>query len=260
MIKILIADDEFIERRVLSRAISSHYGDEATIQCVVNGKKAVDVATLWDPDVILMDIEMPGLNGIDAARDILLQRPSAKIIFVTAYSLFEYAHEAVKLGIIDYILKPVDEHAVTEATDRALRQLEAQRQLEGFAQEASKMEKGEGSDRASQLIAKVLKYLKQNYMRYDLSLEKVSDILNINASYLSVLFKRCTGVNFVSFVTDLKINAAKELLKDPLRSANEIAEMVGYESASYFTRAFKKHTGMTPTEYRQSCAAKGDFK
>lgn len=253
----LIADDEYMERRLLSRAVTEHYGDSMTIQCVENGKKALDIATLWNADIILMDIEMPGLSGIEAARQILSQRPSVKIIFVTAYSLFEYAHEAVRLGVSDYILKPVAKEDVIKAVDRALTQQEAQRQLEGFAKETNPAEKREGQDRAAQLVAKVEKYLKQNYMRYDLSLENVSDILNVNSSYLSVLFKRCTGINFIDYIAELKVNAAKNLLEDPLRSANEIAGMVGYESASYFTRAFKKRTGMTPTEYRQSTAKGG---
>ena len=81
-------------------------------------------------------------------------------------------------------------------------------------------------------------------MIFGLSLESVSDLLGMNASYLSVLFKKCTGTNFVDYLTDLKIAAAKELLEDPLRSASEIANLTGYESASYFTRAFKKNTGM----------------
>lgn len=252
MIKLLVVDDEFIERNILAQILTTHYHGDASVQCVENGRRAVDVANLWTPDVVLMDIEMPGLNGIEASRRILNNHPATKIIFITAYSLFSYAHEAVKIGVTDYILKPVEDQAVILAVEQALRQLEAQRQLEGFAQEANRMEAGDGTERAAQLIAKVQKYLKQNYMRYDLSLEKVSDLLGVNASYLSVLFKKYTGVNFVTYVTDLKINVAKQLLEDPLRSANEIAGMVGYESASYFTRAFKKRTGMTPTEYRQS--------
>ena len=79
----------------------------------------------------------------------------------------------------------------------------------------------------------------------------------MNASYLSSLFKKCTGVNFIDYVTDQRISAAKVLLDDPLRSTAEIASMIGYESASYFTRAFKKRTGMTPTEYRKGRPQEG---
>ena len=114
-----------------------------------------------------------------------------------------------------------------------------------------------GQDRSAQIISLVLDYLDKNYMRYDLTLDRVADILGLNPSYLSSLFKRLTGVNFSVYITDKRISHAKELLKDPLRSANEIAGLTGYESASYFTRAFKKKTGLTPTEYRKSLRGKG---
>ena len=88
-------------------------------------------------------------------------------------------------------------------------------------------------------------------MLYDVSLDSISDILNINSSYFSMLFKKSFGANFVDYLTDLRISAAKELLADPFLAAAEIANMVGYESPNYFTRVFKKTTGMTPTEYRK---------
>ena len=77
-------------------------------------------------------------------------------------------------------------------------------------------------------------------------------MLKLNASYFSSLFKRTFGVNFLDYLTQLRMDAARELLRDPLRSTAEVAGMVGYESANYFTRAFKKNVGMTPTDYRRS--------
>lgn len=100
------------------------------------------------------------------------------------------------------------------------------------------------------MMSKVKDYLQHNYM-YEISLDSVSEILNISPSYFSVAFKRAFGVNFLDYLTELRIQAACELLKDPLRSSAEVAGMMGYESASYFTRIFKKKTGMTPTEYRR---------
>ena len=101
------------------------------------------------------------------------------------------------------------------------------------------------------MIANVKNYMEYIYMNYDLSFDSVSSLLNINASYLSCIFKRWTGVNFLYYFTNLRISAAKDYLCDPFKSASEIASMVGYDSSSYFTRAFKKNTGLNPTEYRR---------
>lgn len=255
MIKILIADDEGYERELLADIIHRRLGREAEVRMAENGRLAVDEAALWAADVVLMDIEMPGFNGIDAAKQILTQRPECKIIFVTAYSLFTYAHEAVKLGASDYLLKPVEADDVEQAVRRAAAQAEAQRQLEAMASSSAELlESADNYDKTAVLMGKVKKYLQHNYMAYDISLDSVSAILNLNASYFSALFKRTFQVNFLDYLTELRMEAAKDLLTDPLRSTAEVANMVGYESANYFTRAFKKKVGMTPTDYRRTAA------
>ena len=108
MIRLLIADDERMEREALADIVMRRFEHEVTVEMAENGRKAADTAVLWEADLILMDIEMPGMNGLDAARAVLEQRPECKVIFITAYSLFQYAHEAVHLGACDYLLKPVD--------------------------------------------------------------------------------------------------------------------------------------------------------
>ena len=101
----------------------------------------------------------------------------------------------------------------------------------------------------------VRRYLEDNYM-FDLSLDSVGEILHISPAYLSAQFKKYQKMNFLDCLTELRINAAKELLADPFRSSAEVASMVGYEDASYFARAFKKRTGMTPTQYRRKAGKK----
>mgnify|MGYP000453051906 CR=1 FL=1 len=98
MIRLLIADDEKLEREALAELVQRRFEREVVLEVAENGRKAADTAVLWGADLILMDIEMPGMSGLDAARAVLAQRPSCRVIFVTAYSLFQYAHEAVHLG------------------------------------------------------------------------------------------------------------------------------------------------------------------
>lgn len=254
MIKLLIADDEAIEREMLAAILEKEFGSEALVRLAENGRQAVEMAAIWAPDIILIDIEMPGINGIDAARRILDQRAGTKIIFVTAYGVFTYAQEAVKLGACDYILKPVQPEEVVRSVRRAAGQAESHRQLEALAPEASQLTPTASGDKTAALMARVKMYLQHNYMLCDISLDSISEILQINASYFSSLFKRSMGINFVDYLTELRMDAARELLLDPLRSTAEVAGLVGYENANYFTRAFKKKTGMTPTEFRRSAA------
>lgn len=251
MNKILIVDDERFEREQLCQIVEEAFPHEVQARTAENGRQAVETAALWTPGIVLMDIEMPGLNGIEAAKRILAQLPSCKLIFVTAYSLFTYAYEAVKMGACDYILKPVNPDDVIRTVRRCIDQAETEEELKALAPMAETLSDSASYDKTTLLMANVKKYLQHNYMLYDVSLDSISNILNINASYFSMLFKKSFGANFVDYLTDLRISAAKELLADPFLAAAEIANMVGYESPNYFTRVFKKTTGMTPTEYRK---------
>lgn len=258
MIRLLIADDEMLEREALAELVMRRFDHEVILEKAENGRKAADTAILWEADLILMDIEMPGMNGLDAARAVLAQRPECKVIFITAYSLFQYAHEAVHLGACDYLLKPVNPDEVEAAIRRAIRQIEAGRKLaalapaEPAADPETEAEGGE-SDRNALVMAHVRKYMEDNYM-FDLSLDSVSEILHISPAYLSAQFKKYQKTNFLDCLTELRINAAKELLSDPFRPTAEVAAAVGYEDSSYFARAFKKRTGMTPTQFRKEAA------
>lgn len=267
MIRLLIADDEKLEREALAELVQRRFEREVVLEVAENGRKAADTAVLWGADLILMDIEMPGMSGLDAARAVLAQRPSCRVIFVTAYSLFQYAHEAVHLGACDYLLKPVDPDELEASVRRAMRQIETERKLEELAAARPRPEQTETEEEAEDapeesensqtalVMAHVRRYLEDNYM-FDLSLDSVGEILHISPAYLSAQFKKYQKMNFLDCLTELRINAAKELLTDPFRSSAEVASMVGYEDASYFARAFKKRTGMTPTQYRRQAGRK----
>lgn len=267
MIRLLIADDEKLEREALAELVQRRFEREVVMEVAENGRKAADTAVLWGADLILMDIEMPGMSGLDAARAVLAQRPSCRVIFVTAYSLFQYAHEAVHLGACDYLLKPVDPDELEASVRRAMRQIETERKLEELAAARPQPEQTETEEEAEDapeesensqtalVMAHVRRYLEDNYM-FDLSLDSVGEILHISPAYLSAQFKKYQKMNFLDCLTELRINAAKELLADPFRSSAEVASMVGYEDASYFARAFKKRTGMTPTQYRRQAGRK----
>ena len=267
MIRLLIADDEKLEREALAELVQRRFEREVVLEMAENGRKAADTAVLWNADLILMDIEMPGMSGLDAARAVLAQRPSCRVIFVTAYSLFQYAHEAVHLGACDYLLKPVDPDELEASIRRAIRQIETERKLEALAPvqpepeapaapEAPAPAHPESENQQTALVmAHVRRYLEDNYM-FDISLDSVGEILHISPAYLSAQFKKYQKMNFLDCLTELRINAAKELLTDPFRSSAEVASMVGYEDASYFARAFKKRTGMTPTQYRRQAGKK----
>ena len=166
MNKILIVDDERFEREQLCQIIEEEFLHEVQTRTAENGRQAVETAALWTPGIVLMDIEMPGVNGIEAAKRILTQMPSCKLIFVTAYSLFNYAYEAVKMGAYDYILKPVDPDDVIRAVRRCIDQTDTEEELKAMAPMAETLSDSASYDKTTLLMTNVKKYLQHNYMLY----------------------------------------------------------------------------------------------
>lgn len=284
MLKILIAEDEPLERQTLLKLLEGHYSYTADIRTVDNGVDAVSMAQLWNADLVLMDIEMPGINGIDAALKIVTHNPRAKLIFITAYDRFEYAVEAVRLRAVDYLLKPAEDEKVIAVVGRAIEELKEQalfyeqvrrmqeRQPEELVEDphdplrtnsraggpTESREKtaptGEAIEAARQdrnrlLMQKVAGYVEKNY-QYDISQEVICDILNMSTGYFSKLFHQCYGVKFIDHLTNVRVEAAKSMLADPTKRSSEIGKRVGYQSSSYFSKIFKQKTGVTPSEYR----------
>ncbi len=265
MFKVLVVDDEKQARETMLDALSRNFGRELEFYEAEDGLNAVCIALLRRVDLVLMDIFMPGMSGMAAAKNIKKQLPGIKIIFVTAYDRFEYAQDALRLGASDYILKPFREKVLTAAVRQALDQSEAG---PGYAESSSPVisapECGEEPDdtydpQMAQLIQHMREYMNRNYMN-TISLDYLSEILNISPSYLSTQFKRYASINFVDYLTDLRINEATRLLMDPLRSTAEVASLVGYSDGSYFARVFKKRTGLTPTQYRRQRLRHSDEK
>ncbi|TLS49131.1 response regulator [Paenibacillus antri] len=126
MFKVLIVDDERIEREGL-RAILSNGCPDLEIEEASNGKIAVERAAAFRPDLILMDIKMPGMNGLEAVERIAADFPDIRFIMVTAFDTFDYARQAIKLGVKDYLLKPSKAREIVETVDKARKQIEEER-------------------------------------------------------------------------------------------------------------------------------------
>ncbi|MGB2992713.1 MAG: response regulator, partial [Paenisporosarcina sp.] len=121
MRKLLIVDDEPIERDGMQAILHKAY-PELDIKQAKNGKIAVEMAAEFKPDLILMDIMMPGMNGLEAVEQISEDHPNIKFVMVTAFDMFDYARQAIKLGVKDYLLKPSKASEIVETVGKVLKQ------------------------------------------------------------------------------------------------------------------------------------------
>ena len=169
MIRILVADDEPIERAVVKKILDGAFADEAEIFPSCNGREAVEIYDKEGCNIALLDISMPGINGIEAAEMIRQAHDKSVIIFLTAYDEFTYAQKAIRVGALDYLLKPVNEDeliAVLEEGNRLFREGSTRR----FATENVFPDKEEQNSIKQAAIKKLISdYIEDNYIN-DISL------------------------------------------------------------------------------------------
>ena len=231
---LLIADDENLELKVLEKTVKKHFVDELEIFDSSNGRKASQICDEVKPDIALLDIEMPGMNGIELAKYIKEKYANCIIIFITAYDRFDYAIEAMHIKAFDYLLKPWKEERLCELINTAIENVRSMQKTDSIVHSQKDIIKD---------------YIDRNYKK-DISAKDVAGILGYSDVYFSKVFKQLFDDNFINYLTKIRIDRAKVLLKDVSFNIKEVGKSVGYADSNYFTKVFKRSIGISPSEYR----------
>lgn len=242
MYRLMIVDDEYATLNGLSNYIPwGDLGFEVKSKAS-NGKQALENLQRQDIDVILTDIRMPVMDGMELIRRIREENLPIEIILLSAYRDFEYAKEGIRFGVHDYILKPTKYEEIKTVFANMKKKLD------------SRMEE-KNSESEEEEIYRSISGIVKTYVEKNpgtANLEDVSEIVNMNPQYLSRLFKKETGQNFSEYVMEMKMRRAQKLLCNSRYRIGEIGEMLGYTNSKNFARAFHARYGMSPREYRES--------
>lgn len=248
-LKVLVVEDEELIRNEICLTTPWERFSCEVVGAAVNGLEGEEMFLRLKPDIVVTDIRMPGRDGIEMLRKI---SPPAALI-LTGHSDFEYARSAIRLGVRDYILKPVDDREFYEALSRISENLiEMRRDVLSFREHIGQPE----GDRQDYYTDRAVKFIEENFPR-QISLFQAAENSGISESYLSRLFKEKTGSSFQDYLRNFRLNKALELMKDRSRRINEIARETGFRDMSYFGTVFRKYTGMSPSEYQRGYG-KGD--
>ena len=272
MYRVLLVDDEKIERMALAKKIDRYYGDKVDIYHAVNGREAVAMCGEQKNDIVIMDISMPEMNGVMAAKYIRKMDDECSIIFLSAYDDFEYARNAIKVRALDYLLKPCDMNDLLAVMDTALQKLDKENVFNGNSISGKEQNKeteicGSNANNVRENRPKrtdnvrnsdeqtTIKYLKEyvenNYI-YDISMQEAAEEMGYSDAYFSKLFKQYFNQNFTAYLTEYRIKKAKELLSNTNHSIKDISRMVGYTDSNYFAKIFKRLVGEIPSKYREN--------
>ncbi|MBQ9305819.1 response regulator [Butyrivibrio sp.] len=246
MYKILIADDEMIERMVLRKRLLENFGDRCEVIVAENGREVLKYYDEKKPDLMILDIQMPGVSGLEAAEQIRRAGGNCDIIFLTAFNEFDYAKKAISVHAFEYLLKPCDDKELILSVEEAMR---------------NKNVSDPGSDEGNQLndntivihqntAEAFLSYIEANYGK-ELTVQTMAEHFSYSEVYFCRLFKQHFGESFISFLTNIRIKKAIELLQTTGLSVKDIGRLVGYEDSNYFTKVFRRVTKCSPSEYKE---------
>ncbi|SHI56691.1 two component transcriptional regulator, AraC family [Clostridium amylolyticum] len=236
MCKIMIVDDEPKIRRGLIKKIKLlNLPIEEFIECE-DGKSALEKYRIHKVPIVIADINMPYMNGLEFIHNINSIQKEAAIIILSGYDRFDYAQKAISLNVMEYLLKPVSQEDLHKTLIKALDNTKAL---------------WTDNRGLTDTVARIKGYIEKNYYSENLNLTSVAAFFELSEAYISSLMKKELGLSFNEYVTNVRIESAKKLLKEQGRAIKiyQVAELVGYNSQHYFCRVFKKITGVSPIEY-----------
>jgi len=237
MYRLLIVDDEEDIRNGLARFFPWNEIGFEVVGSLENGAQALERVQDGGVDVVLCDIRMPVVSGIDLARAIFDAKLNVPIVFLSAYRDFAYARKAIQYGVRGYIVKPTSYDDI-RSVFCALK-----REMDGSAPP------GDGPDSGTDTVLAAIKgYVERDCARA--SLKGAARVAHLNPQYLSRLFKERTGEHFHDFLSRTRMERAARLLQDVGYLTYEVSELVGYSNPKNFSRTFKKHFGVSPRDYK----------
>ena len=238
--RLLMIDDEQTSFEIVkatidwaSMGISLKYAESA--------HQAMDMIKADIPDIILTDIMMPGMDGFELIEWIKANSYNCEVIILTAYGTFEYARKALDYGVTGYLLKPINEAELKELINKAIYNIS----------QNSKQADHINAVNYSLPVRLACEYIEKNFQE-NINLNKISNYVSLSKNYFCNIFKKETGITIWDYLIRIRMEEAKRMLLETEQKTYEISEKVGYDDPSYFGRLFKKYTGFTPIEFRDS--------
>ncbi|KHF35425.1 putative response regulatory protein [Paenibacillus sp. P1XP2] len=267
MYKVLLVDDEAIARMGIRSTFDWEVNGFELVGEASNGQRAMKWVESKEIDILITDIAMPVMDGLELARRTREICPWVKVLLLSCHSDFEYVREGIRLGAFDYILKPMLsaeslKTVLYEMRHSLQKEKEDHRILEQYKEKNS-------ADTAvavmplplpadcpppdkslhQRIVQQAVEYISEHFTE-SISLQQVADKVCVSRNYFSEMFKRVTGHNFIDYLITLRVNRAKELLQNPTLKVYEVAEMSGFNDTKHFSKQFKKVVGLTPAEFQ----------
>jgi len=239
---LLIADDEAKIRNGILTYLRVHADFLTEIYEAENGSQALDIIYKKHPDAMLLDVQMPEKDGFQVMKEAIRGDVCPKTIILSGYDEFKYAQSALRLGALDYILKPCRPTEIVEKL----------KTLFELSEEEEKNTSGAGNEVERNSVIEAAKEYIHDHYETDMTLVSIAEQVRVSPTYLSSLFSKYEQCGFVDYLSKYRIEQSKMYLHDTSLKTYEVAYKVGFRDEKYYSKVFKKLTGMSPSEYRKS--------
>ena len=257
MIKVLVVEDEYIIRKGMINTIDWLSMDCKIIGEGINGKEGLKLIEEFSPDLVITDIRMPVMDGLEMLKTAEEAGLKFEKIILTSYGEFKYAQEGIKLGVADYILKPIDEDLLEKAVKKVKEKIEKEntlRNVENITKTKEDIEffspriyLGKDSDK-NRYVEKTLEKILNCYSE-KLNITDIADELDISVSYLSRKIKDVTGETFLDILNKYRVQKSLRLLLTKEYKIYEVSDMVGFTDYKHFCNVFKKYLDTAPGDF-----------
>ncbi|MDF2039991.1 response regulator [Cytobacillus oceanisediminis] len=249
---ILIVDDEETTRQGLKKTLEGWSAGRFEIISAADGHEALELFKRTKVNLLITDICMPEMNGLALLKHIRNQGYKPAVMIISGYPHFEFAQEAIRLGVLNYLVKPLRKESLIKAIEEALETEEHMVRADYLEKVADQglLELEAKKEYVNSSVKQAIAYVNEN-LPEQISLKEVADAVHLNASYFSAMFKEQTSITFSEYLTRKRLQLAKKLLITTDLPIDEVARQAGYQTAKYFIKLFKDSEGVTPSKYRK---------
>lgn len=255
MYKIVIVEDEELIRKGLQYTFNWLDYDCVVVGDAKNGKEGIEAIMDLNPDIVITDIKMPILDGLEMLSK--FKNDDFETIVITGYAEFDYAKKAIKENVSDFILKPIDHNELAKALEKIVKKIKNKNMLNTISKSVGSFSDisildsemyFKNTNYETWFIPKVLKYIEKNFSK-KISVNDIADELEISSTYLNRKFKKETNYTFNSFLNKYRIQKSLEYIREEKLLIYEIANEVGFTEYKYFSRVFKKYLNHSPSDF-----------
>ena len=192
---------------------------------------------------------MPLMSGIEMIEQTLEFNYTS--IIISGYDEFSYAKKAIKLGVCDYLMKPIDKEELNNVIQSIVSGFDLSSRISGLLKEKNQIEHIqllETLNKEDHLVDKIMEYINLHYSE-KIFLSDIADVLNYSESLLSKRFRRVTQMTFNEYLNRFRIQKSIEYMKKGTYGLTEISDICGFSDYKYFSTVFKKYTGYAPSQF-----------